>query len=137
MRSGQLQWGFGLLGKITKDYMVLEGTYIAPEGLSKRVVGMLKTIREVAVGVKDRMVNNVITLQDYAQYFKGCREKTSSSVSGLHFGHWKVPASSNKVAELQSILTYMAFKSETLLIWCCKVLKVILQNIYGNIKMEK
>ena len=94
-------------------------------------------IEEVAVGVQDRMVDNMITLQDYTKYWKGCTEKTSSSVSDLHFGHFKAAESSNKVAELHTILTQMEFQSGTPLTWWCKGLRVILQNIPGNINMEK
>ena len=43
---------------------VLEGTYIAPEGSSEGMVGMLQMIRESDVGVKDRMVDILITFQD-------------------------------------------------------------------------
>ena len=79
--------------------------YVAPEGLSKSMVGMLYMIGEVAVGVKDKVVDIVIILQDYIQYWKGCREKISSSVSGLHFGHQKAAESSIKDAELHTMMT--------------------------------
>ena len=71
---------------------------VSPEGLSESVAVMLQMIGEVTVVVKDSMVDIVITLQDYTQYYKGCRKKMSSSVSGLHFGHWKAADSSNEVA---------------------------------------
>ena len=76
MRSGQLHHYFGVLGNTTSAYKVLKGTCVAPEGLSDSVVGMLQMIREVAVGVKGRIVDILITLQDYTQYWKGCMEKT-------------------------------------------------------------
>ena len=76
MRSGQLNQDFGILGNTTSAYKVLKGTCVAPEGLSDSVVGMLQMIREVAVGVKGRIVDILITLQDYTQYWKGCMEKT-------------------------------------------------------------
>ena len=98
---------------------------------------MLQMIGEVTVVVKDSMVDIVITLQDYTQYYKGCRKNMSSSVSGLHFGHWKAADSSNEVAELNTMLTQMAFQSGTPLTWWLKGLQIILQNISGNNRMEK
>ena len=83
------------------------------------------------------MVDNMITLQDYTKYWKGCTEKTSSSVSDLHFGHWKAAESSNEVAELHTILTKMEFQSGTPLTWWLKGLQIILQKISGNNRMEK
>ena len=59
---------------------------------------MLHMMVEVAVGVKESIVGIFIILQEYIQYWKVCREKTSSSVFGIHFGHWKAAASSNEVA---------------------------------------
>ena len=89
MRSGQLNQDFGVLGNTTAATKVLEVTYVAPEGSNESVVRMLKIIEEVAVGVKDRAVDILITLQYYIQYCTVCREKTSSSVSGIYFGYWK------------------------------------------------
>ena len=84
---------------------VLKGMYVAPEGSIEIVGGMLLMIGEVAIGVKYRMVDIVITLQDYIKYWKICREKKSSSVSGPHFGHWRAVASGNKVVELHTMMT--------------------------------
>ena len=81
------------------------------------------------------MVDVVIKIQEYIQYWKGCREKTSS-VYGLHFGHWKSASSSHDFAELRAMMTKIVFQSGNPLICLCKVLQVILQNISGNIKME-
>ena len=50
------------------------------------------------------MVDILITLQEYIQYWKGCKEKISSSVSGPHFGHFKAAASRNEVVELHGIM---------------------------------
>ena len=89
---------------------MLVGTYVYPEVLSESMVSMLQMLGEVYVGVKDRMVDTVITLQDYTQYWKYCRGKTSTSICVLHFGHWKVAESNNKVAELRAMLTHMLFQ---------------------------
>ena len=62
MRSGELQQDLWLLGNTTAASKVLEGTYIAPEGSSESMVGMIQIIRELYVGVKDRMVDIKITL---------------------------------------------------------------------------
>ena len=105
MWSVQLQKDFGLLGETTADSKVLEGTYIASEVSSESMVGMLHMIGELAIGVKDTMVDIVITLQGYIKYWKCCREKKSSSASGLHYGHCKAAASNNEVPGLNAMMT--------------------------------
>ena len=94
-------------------------------------------IGEVDIGVKDRMVDIVITLQYCIQYFRGCREKISSYVSGLNFFHWKASLSSNEVAEFHAMMKHMEFQSGNTLTRWCKGLYAILKNIYGNINMDK
>ena len=116
---------------------MLEGTYVAPEGSSKSMFGMLQMIGGVAVGVKYRMVDILITLQDYIQYWKFCIEKTSSSVSGIHFGHRNAAALRNEVVEIHAMMTQVVLKSRNPLTQWYKVLQVILQNISGNVKMEE
>ena len=98
---------------------------------------MLQIIREVAIYVKGRIVDIVIPLHECIQYWKGCREKTSSSVFNFHFGHWKAAASSNKVAEIHKMKTQVAFQSGNPTTWWCKGLQLVLKNIAGKIKMEK
>ena len=68
MLSRQIQKKFWLSGNTTADSKSLEGTYVAPKVLSERMVSMLQMIGEVDIVVKDRMVNIVITLQDYIKY---------------------------------------------------------------------
>ena len=64
MRYGQLQQDFGILGNTTAAYKVVEASYVAPEESSQSRVGMLQTIGGVSFGVKDSIVDIVITLQD-------------------------------------------------------------------------
>ena len=73
MRYGKLQQDSGILSNTTVASKMMEGEYVATEGSSKSMVGMLQMIRGVAVGIKDRMVDIVINCQDYTQYCKGCR----------------------------------------------------------------
>ena len=73
MHSRQLQKDFGILCNTTVSSKVMEGTYVAPEGSSESVCGMLQMIREVVFGVKDRMVDILIALQGYIRYWINCR----------------------------------------------------------------
>ena len=55
----------------------------------------------------------------------------------MDFSHWRTAESSSKVSELHTMKTHMEFQSGDPLTPQCKGLKLILQNISGNIKIEK
>ena len=82
------------------------------------------------------MVEILITLQDFQWYWKGCREKTSSSISGLHFGHWKAAAESEELSELHAMMTQMAFQAGCPLLRWCKGLQVILEKHKGRVSLD-
>ena len=43
--------------------------------------------------------------RDYQAHWKWSKECTSSSISGLHFGHWKAAAESNFLSKLHALFT--------------------------------
>ena len=52
-----------------------------------------------------RPIPNRITQEEFQNYWRKVREKTSSSPSGRHFGHWKAVAKSNDLSNLFSKMT--------------------------------
>ena len=50
-------------------------------------------------------IPNTVSLQDYQVHWKQSKECTSSSISGLHFGHWKAAAESDFLSELHALFT--------------------------------
>ena len=45
-------------------------------------------------------ISNVISVNDFQDYWRKVREKTSSSPSGRHFGHWKSIAKSSSLSSI-------------------------------------
>ena len=56
-------------------------------------------------------INTAISRADFIAYWKKAKEKTASSVSGLHFGHYKAATDSNMLSELHAKMLHMSFNS--------------------------
>ena len=49
------------------------------------------------------MIRSSVTKEDFQTYWKKVKESTSSSLSGLHFGHWKVVTQNDFLSELYAL----------------------------------
>ena len=75
--------------------------------------------------------------EDFIQFWKGAREKTSSSLSGRHFGHYKAASHSHNLSEIHASFQHVASKSGIQLQRWAKGLTVMLEKIEGNTKVDK
>lgn len=50
-----------------------------------------------------RQININITPHDFQYYWRQAYKKTSSSYSGLHFGHYRAAAFSHKLSQLHAL----------------------------------
>jgi hypothetical protein len=65
-----------------------------PDGVSDATVLVLEEIARIAGIVRKGSVRLVLSLAEYVKYWKAVNERTSSSRSKAHFGHYKVSAMS-------------------------------------------
>ena len=63
---------------------------------------------------KDDRISPMVTREDYQKYWKPSKEKTSSSYSGLHFGHWKAASESDYLLEVHALLPKLWCPPDTL-----------------------
>ena len=82
-------------------------------------------------------VSAAVHQSDFISYWKGAREKTSSSLSGRHFGHYKAAASNSHLSELHASFQHVASSSGLVLSRWAKGLTIMLEKIEGNIKVDK
>ena len=71
---------------------ILDGTFVIPEGVSDATVLVLEEITRIAGLIRRGAVNLILTPEEYVIYWKAVNERTSSSRSKAHFGHYKVSA---------------------------------------------
>lgn len=72
-----------------------------------------------------------ISILDFQRYWSRTKEKTSSSLSGLHFGHYKAAASSDMLSEFHAFFTEIVFRSGYSLKRWQRGLQVILEKKPG------
>ena len=65
------------------------------------------------------------------------KEKTSSSISGLHFGHYKSATESNIISKLHTTFLDTTIKTGKIIKRWTKGLSVMLEKLKGNINVEK
>ena len=69
------------------QHAIQEGTFHIPESLPLEVHQLLKNMKRPKCIQKD--IPNLTTYSAFRQFIKITKEKTSSSPSGRHYGHYK------------------------------------------------
>ena len=69
---------------------VLDGTYVAPTDTDTATKKLFAEIAAICRIIPENTVSAVITPTQWRQFWKIVNEETSSSESGLHFGHYIV-----------------------------------------------
>ena len=83
----------------------INGTYICAEGVDAYTKNFITSLQITTPIDPADFIPNTVLLQDYQAHWKRSKECTSSSISGLHFGHWKPAAESNFLSELHALFT--------------------------------
>ena len=79
----------------------------------------------------------VFTKEDFQLFWKKCNERTSSSISGLHYGHYKAAVDNNHLSELHAMqMQVIAKVGHTLSCWQ-KGLSCMLEKVMGVIVVDK
>ena len=78
-----------------------------------------------------------VTVDRWNEHWSHSKEKTASSASGLHYGHYVAQTSSPLVSSVKCNLVNLAVKNSTPLErWICGV-SIMLENSTGNLTVEK
>ena len=135
--SGQLFDDVGFTGDTQFAQQILEGTYEAPEGTDEFTVMLLKECAEMYNKMSREEVATYITVEEYQYYWKRVKERTSSSYSGLHFGHYIAAADSEPLARLHTMkISEAARRGVPLARWGYGV-TVLLEKVAGVSIMTK
>jgi hypothetical protein len=80
---------FGTYADTDAAIQILEGTFVLPADADGPTLIILEEIARIWQLMGEGEVSVVITQEDYQYYWRKVKESTSSSLSGLHFGHYK------------------------------------------------
>ena len=99
----------GYTGTTQEGLEILAGSYEPDPTLDQWTTQFLEALEHTDPARPP--INTTISASDYQAYWRRAKEKTSSSYSGLHFGHWKAAASNNYLSECHALSTELAYSS--------------------------
>jgi hypothetical protein len=88
--NGNLFQDFDYTATTPASRTVLDGTYVLPPSSDAATSGLFAEISNIRCLVPADSVLITITPLQWKQYWKVVNEETSSSESGIHFGHYIV-----------------------------------------------
>ena len=75
---------------------IIEGTFDITDETDKAAAEILKEIGSMRIQLTNGSICIKITPEEFRQYWKRARERTSLSLSGVHFGYYKAAAQSTE-----------------------------------------
>ena len=88
----------------------------------QRFIKALKILISATTNKRVPILNTDITLDDFISVFKKTKESTTSSPSGIHYGHYINTYESEELAEVDLLFIVTPFKLEIPLIRWTKIL---------------
>ena len=88
--NGDLFQDFGYLTNTPASHAVLDGTYKMPPESDPATAELFAEIARIRKLIPKDSMSITITPCQWKHYWQVVNEETSSSESGLHFGHYKV-----------------------------------------------
>jgi hypothetical protein len=128
---------FGYTSNTPALWVVLDGTYVAPQDSDKATQDSFDEIAAIRRRVSKDSVSISITPAQWKQYWKAINEDASSSESGIHFRHYIVGCKST------IILNYHAARVTVVIAHAIQLeqqswgLSVMLENTLGNTLVTK
>jgi hypothetical protein len=101
--NGRLRGLFGYNATTITAKRILEGNYPYPENFDHATREICKECARIRLLVPQNSLYLLITQHDWRRQWKGRRESTSSSESGLHFGHYIAGCDSDHIAQFHAL----------------------------------
>jgi hypothetical protein len=110
---------------------VLDSTYVPPPGSDAATADLFREVAEIQKLVLANSVSFVITPEQWKQYWQVVNEKTSSSASGIHFGHYIVGCNSEMISHYHAAHVTVTLAHAIQLERWSKGLSVMLEKTLG------
>jgi len=88
---------------------ILNGTFMFPPNTNHHTCLFIEALQFPSAEARVSQVSLVFWPEEYIAHWKGAKERTSSSPSGLHFGHYKSATYSAQIAHLHARFTQLIF----------------------------
>jgi len=102
----------GAFGTGTAAQDILNRTFICPPELDEHTQYFIEALQFPSQAARHSTVSLLLRPEDFITHWKHAKEKTSSSPSGLHFGHYKAASTySLPLAHLHARFTQLIFQT--------------------------
>ncbi len=128
--NGKLFHKFGYTARMEAAQAVLDGTYVAPKGSDQATLDLFAEVAKIRRQVPTDSVSICITPQQWQRYWKAVNKETSSSESGLHFGHYIVGCTSDIITTYHARVSVVIAHAIQLERWS-RGLSVMLEKMLG------
>ena len=108
--KGSMRDAFGYLATTIAARQVLAGTYSYPEEFDQATRELCEACAKIRLGIPAGSVDTKISHAEWASRWSKAKETTSSSESGLHFGHYKAAARSPLASHHHALKASLAMK---------------------------
>ena len=116
---------------------ILEGTYEYPQDLDPATRWLFEEATATYAALSPTAIATYVTPEDFQYFWQTARERTGSSYSGLHFGHYKAASFCPDLSLIHAAkLTICARNGVALARWGTG-LTVLLEKILGNVFVRK
>ena len=125
---------FGLLGygaNTETAIEILEGRFNPPDGTDGPTLLLLDEIARIWSEMEEGNVNIVVTKDDFQYFWKRMNERTSSSYSKLHIGHYKSAAYSDELSKIHALKLSLISQTGSAPDRWARGLSVMLEKIAG------
>jgi hypothetical protein len=115
---------------------ILHGTYTIPKGMDNYTREFLNTLQAHAPCNPHLRISCEITKEDFQQFWRKQKERMSSSISGLHYGHYKAAANDATLSEIHALFTELAVTGGSPFSRWETGLSCMLEKVAGVIKVN-
>jgi hypothetical protein len=129
--NGKLFNQFGYTGNTPASKAVLNGTYQAPVGTDTATSDLFAEIAAIQKTVPENSVSIIISSEQWKQYWTTVNKETSSSKSGIHFGHYIAGSKSNIISHYHTAWVSVTLAHDIQLERWSRGLSVMLKKTLG------
>jgi hypothetical protein len=127
----------GCLGTTEEAHQILAGTYVPPPGIDAITCEFLLALQATTPLNPSNQISCEITHHNFQQHWRKARESTSSSLSGLHYGHYKAAVDSDFLSEIHALMTELAVTGGAPFTRWQSGLSVMLEKQRGVYRVDK
>jgi hypothetical protein len=116
---------------------ILEGTYIYPVYLDPATQHLFKEAAVTFSTLSPKQIATYVTVKDFQYFWQTAKERTGSSFSGLHFGHYIAASFCPDLSSLHAAKLSIRARNGVALSWWGRGLTVLLEKILSNVFVHK